>query len=54
MGGVIEARHAFTAIVGVHTEMGISLEDVLKINERTFGAKIKKNWDLSSPSHLGG
>jgi hypothetical protein len=47
--GWIYAQTALITIVGANNDTGISYEDILRINDKTYRAKIEHYWEHLEP-----
>ena len=48
--GLIYAYEALIKIVGAYDNKGISYEDILKVNNKSFRAKIERHWHRLAPN----
>jgi len=48
--GLIYSQQALFTIVGAHNDKGISYEEVLEINNKTFRSKIENHWGYFEPN----
>jgi len=48
--GWIRAQTALITIIGAHDDKGISYDEIIKINNKTFHAKIEEHWEYLKPN----